>query len=57
MNEEPAPYALITLESLTVKRFQNKEDWETAMNAVQSRGHEFVALKYHHSAKLNLNER
>lgn len=42
-----SPFALVTLETLTIKRFDHKEDWQTAMNAIQARGHDFVALKYH----------
>ena len=42
-----SPFALVTLETLTIKRFDHKEDWQTAMNAIQARGQDFVALKYH----------
>lgn len=45
-----SPFALVTLETLTVKRFEHKEDWHTAMNAIQARGQDFVALKYHAGA-------
>lgn len=45
-----SPFALVTLETLTIKRFNNKEDWQTAMNAIQSQGQDFVALKYHAGA-------
>lgn len=45
------PYALVTHQSLTIKKFDSKEDWQTAMNAVQSRGQEFTAFKYHNGAE------
>lgn len=46
-----SPFALVTLETLTIKRFDHKEDWQTAMNAIQARGQDFVALKYHAGAR------
>ena len=47
----PSPFALVTLESLTIKRFDHKDEWRAAMNAIHARGKEFVALKYHHGAE------
>lgn len=43
----PAPYAILTLESLTLKRFTNQDDWKAAIDTVQARGQDYVPLKYH----------
>ena len=53
MNEvtlKPKPYALVTLESLTIKRFDSKDDWKAAMDAIQAR-EDFIAMKYHHGSR------
>ena len=49
-DKTPAPYALVTLETLTIKRFRHKDEWEAAMTAIKAREQEFVAIKYHLSA-------
>jgi hypothetical protein len=45
------PYAIVTHETLKIKKFSHEDEWKTAMTAVHSRGKEFTAFKYHHGAE------
>ena len=46
-----SPFALLILTSLAVKRFNSKDEQRIAMDALQTKGVRFVALKYHHGAQ------
>jgi hypothetical protein len=46
-----SPFALLLLTSLAVKRFNSKDEQRIAMDALQTKGVRFVALKYHHGAQ------
>lgn len=44
------PYAIITLDDLKVRTFDNRDDWQTAIEALTKNGKTFIPLKYHHGA-------
>lgn len=47
------PFAILMLSDLTVRYFDHKDDWMTAIETMTRNNNQnrFIALKYHHGAQ------
>ncbi|MEE9401919.1 MAG: hypothetical protein V3V47_01850 [Desulfobacteria bacterium] len=51
MKTKTKPFALVTLETLTIKRFDHEDEWKAAIDALWNRHTRFTAFRYHHGTE------